>query len=79
MKHLPRDFLDELAVELETSREELVRQAERLSVLAELQRAANTATSRLGRPATVYDVIATAHEGAERERLLELAKLLREG
>ena len=75
---VPGDFLDELAAELETSRENLVRQAERLSVLSELQRAANTATGRLGRPATVYDVIEAARDQAERDRLIELAKRLRE-
>jgi len=76
---VPVDFLDELAAELETSRENLVRQAERLSVLAELQRAANIATGRLGRPATVFDVIAAAKDPAERNRLIELARRLREG
>ncbi len=75
---LPRDFLDELAAELETSRATLVGQAERLSVLVELQRAANVATGRLGRPATVFDVIAAASGEAERSRLLELAQRLRE-
>jgi len=75
---IPGDFLDELAAELETSRENLVRQAERLSVLSELQRAANTATGRLGRPATLYDVIEAARDPQERDRLVELARRLRE-
>ena len=76
---VPADFLDELAAELETSRENLVRQAERLSVLSELQRAANSATGRLGRPATLYDVIDAAPDPLERARLVELTRRLRQG
>ena len=74
---LPGDFLDELADELDTSLHEARRQAERLTILAELLRVAATTARRLRRPVTVLDIIESADEQSERERVTELVKRLR--
>jgi len=71
------DFLDELAGELDASVQEARRQAERLAILAELLPVTAAAARQLRRPVTVLDIIASADEQAERDRLTELVKRLR--
>jgi len=71
------DFLDELAGELDASVQEARRQAERLAILAELLPVIAAAARQLRRPVTVLDIIASADEQAERDRLAELVKRLR--
>ena len=74
---LPGDFLDELANELDASRQEASRQAERLAILSELHRVAAATARRLRRPVTVVDILESAGEGPERARLTELVRRLR--
>jgi|SRR5215472_9920074 len=74
---LPADFLDELAFELDASLQEARRQAERLAILSELHRVATTTARRLRRPVTILDVIESANDERERDRLTELVKRLR--
>jgi hypothetical protein len=74
---LPGDFLDELAGELDASLQEALRQAERLAILAELLPVATATARRLRRPVTVWDIIESADEQPERDRLTELVKRLR--
>ena len=74
---LPGDFLDELADELDASLHESRRQAERLAILADLLRVATATAKRLRRPVTVLDIIESADEESERERLTELVKRMR--
>jgi hypothetical protein len=74
---LPGDFLDELAYELEASEQQARRQAERLAILSELQRVATAAARRLGRPVTVLDIIESADDQPERDRLTALVNRLR--
>ncbi len=57
--------------------QEARRQAERLAILAELLRVATATARRLRRPVTVLDIIESAGEEPERERLTELVKRLR--
>jgi hypothetical protein len=71
------DFLDELAGELGASVQEARRQAERLAILAELLPVAAAAARQLRRPVTVLDIIESADEESERDRLAELVKRLR--
>jgi len=75
--HLPGDFLDELAYELEASEQQARVQAERLATLSELHRAATAAARRLGRPVTVLDIIESADNEPERDRLTALVNRLR--
>jgi hypothetical protein len=77
LSRLPGNFLDELADELDASLQEAIRQAERLAILAELLRAATATARQLRRPVTVWDVIESADEQSERDRLTELVKRLR--
>ena len=74
---LPGDFLDELAGELEASEQQARRQAERLAILSELQRVATAAARRLGRPETVLDIIESAEDEPDRDRLTALVNRLR--
>jgi hypothetical protein len=74
---LPGDFLDELAYELEASEQQARLQAERLATLSELHRAAIAAARRLGRPVTVLDIIESADNEPERDRLTALVNRLR--
>jgi len=74
---LPGDFLDELAYELEASEQQARLQAERLATLSELHRAATAAARRLGRPVTVLDIIESADNEPERDRLTALVNRLR--
>jgi hypothetical protein len=74
---LPGDFLDELAGELGASMQEARRQAERLAILCELLPVATATARRLRRPVTVLDIMESADEQSERDRLAELVKRLR--
>jgi hypothetical protein len=74
---LPGDFLDELAYELEASEQQARLQAERLAILSELHRVATAAARRLGRPVTVLDIIESADDEPERDRLTALVNRLR--
>ena len=74
---LPGDFLDELGYELEASEQQARLQAERLATLAELHRVAIAAARRLGRPVTVLDIIESADDEPERDRLTALVNRLR--
>jgi hypothetical protein len=74
---LPGDFLDELGDELDVSLQEALRQAERLAILAELLPVATATARRLRRPVTVWDIIESAHQQPERDRIAELVKRLR--
>jgi len=74
---LPGDFLDELAYELEASEQQARRQAERLAILSELHRVATATARRLGRPVTVLDIIESADDEPERDRLTVLVNRLR--
>jgi len=71
------DFLDELAYELEASQEQARGQAERLAILSELHRVATATARRLGRPVTVLDIIESAADELERDRLTSLVNRLR--
>src|SRR5215467_8114203 len=74
---LPGDFLDELAYELEASEQQARSQAERLAVLSELHRVTTATARRLGRPVTVLDIIESADDESERNRLTALVNRLR--
>ncbi len=74
---LPGDFLEELAYELEASEQQARGQAERLAILSELQHVATAAARRLGRPVTVLDIIESANDQSERDRLTALVNRLR--
>ena len=74
---LPGDFLDELAYELEASGQQARGQAERLAILSELHRVATAVARQLGRPVTVVDIIESADDDSERDRLTALVNRLR--
>ena len=73
----PPNFLEELDRELAEASAELVRAVERLSMVAELQRVGVDATLRLGRPASLFDVLETARTEEERLRLEGFVRRLR--
>ena len=77
LARLPGDFLDELAFELDATERDARRQAERLALVSQLHRAASATARRLGRPVTVLDIIESACDERERERLTELVNRLR--
>jgi hypothetical protein len=74
---LPRDFLEEIEIELAAARRSFTRDCTRTTALEELERLARTATHELGRPITVFDFIRSAATRDERERRLALARQLR--
>ena len=74
---LPRDFLDEIEMELAAARRSFTRDCTRTTALEELQRLARTATHELGRPITVFDFIRLAAARDERERRLVLVRRMR--
>ena len=75
---VPDDFHDELAGELDATNRALAAEIQRLSILVELQRVVATTTNRLSRPLTVVELIDSARDEAERERVLELVGQLRQ-
>ena len=74
---LPRDFLDEVEVELEAARRGVPRDRQRTVELEELRRAAAGVTRDLRRPITIFDFIRSAPARDERERRLALVRLMR--
>jgi hypothetical protein len=74
---LPRDFLDEIEIELAAARRSITLDRTRTTALEELQRLARTATDELGRPITVFDFIRSATARDERERRLALVRRMR--
>ena len=73
----PPNLIEELDRELDQAAAELVRLAERLSLLAELQQVAIDLALRLRRPVTLFDLVDAAPTQDERRRLRHLARLLR--
>ena len=74
----PPIFIEELDCELEEAANDVERGAERLSLLAELQRVAVGVELRLGRPVTLFDVLDDARTEDERLRLEGLVRRLRD-
>ena len=74
---LPRDFLDEVETELRDARRSLGQNRDRLAALEELRSVAVAVAHELDRPITVFDVIRSAHERAERARRAQLVRQLR--
>lgn len=73
----PRDFLDEVESELREARCRLTENGDRLAALEELREVAVSVATALERPITVFDVVRSATEEAERGRRLELVRWLR--
>jgi len=74
---LPRDFLDEIDIELAAARRSVTRDCTRTAALEELRRLVRAATHELGRPITVFDFIRSAATHRDRERRLMLVRELR--
>jgi len=74
---LPRDFLDEIEIELAAARRNFTRDGTRAAALEELHRLAHAVTHELGRPVTVFDFIRSAATHHDRERWLLLVRELR--
>ena len=74
---LPRDFLDEVEMELAAARRGFTRNCTRTAALEELHRLALALMHKLARPITVFDFIRSAAEPDERERRLALVRQLR--
>ena len=74
---LPRDFLDEIEIELAAARRSITRDRTRTAVLEELHQLAHAATHEFGRPITVFDFIRSAAAHSERERRLALVRRMR--
>jgi hypothetical protein len=73
---LPRDFLDEVERELRDARRNLTVDGGRVAALQELRRLVLGLVAELGRPVTVFDVVRTAKEDAERARRAGLVREL---
>ena len=74
---LPRDFLDEIEIELAATRRSFTRDCTHAATLEELQRLARAVTDELGRPITVFDFVRSAATRQERERRLALVRHMR--
>jgi hypothetical protein len=74
---LPRDFLDEIEIELAAARRSVTRDCTHTAALEELHRLARAVTHELGRPITVFDFIRSAVARGERERRLALVRRMR--
>jgi hypothetical protein len=74
---LPRDFLDEVENELDRARASLSDNRDRVRALRELRRLAVALAAELRRPITVFDLVRSAVDSRERERRVELVRLLR--
>lgn len=74
---LPRDLADEISAELLVARRSLVRDTTRVEALEVLLDIVSTLSRRLGRPATLPDVLG-ATEPMERERRRRLIHVLRD-
>jgi hypothetical protein len=74
---LPRDFLDEIEIELAAARRSVTRDCTRIAALDELHRRALAVTNELARPITVFDFIRSAATHHDRERRRMLVRELR--
>ena len=74
---LPRDFLDEIEMELAAARRSFTRDCTHVAALEELQRLARAVRDEVGRPISVFDFIRSAATRDERERRLAFARQLR--
>ena len=74
---LPRNFLEEVEIELAATRRSVTRDCTRTAALEELHRLARAVNCEFGRPITVFDFIRSAAEPNERERRLALVRQLR--
>ena len=74
---MPRDFLDEVRLELEDARRDMSRNNDRIADLEGLLVVVQGVAAELDRPITVFDVIRTAESRQERARRLELVRSLR--
>ena len=73
----PKDFLDEVRIELQQARRGMSRSSRRIADLESLLAVATGVAAELERPITVFDVIRSAPQRAERERRAELVRQLR--
>ena len=73
----PRDFIEEVEHELRDAQRRLGRDHERVAHLQSLYRVTLGVAARLGHQVTVFDVIWSANERAERERRRRLIQTLR--
>jgi hypothetical protein len=74
---LPRNFLEEVEIELAATHRSVTRDCTRTAALEELHRLARAVSGEFGRPITVFDFIRSAAERDERERRLALVRQLR--
>jgi hypothetical protein len=74
---LPRDFLDEIEIELAAARRSVARDCTDTAALEELHRLALAVTHDLARPITVFEFIRSAPTNDDRERRLLLVRELR--
>lgn len=74
---LPRDFLDEIEIELAAARRNVTCDRMRTAALEELRRLALAVTHEFARPITVFDFIRSAVTYRDRERRLMLVRELR--
>jgi hypothetical protein len=73
----PRDFLEEVEGELHDAQRRLGCDHDRVAQLQSLYRVSVAVAARLGRQITVFDVIRSAEDRAERERREQLVRALR--
>jgi hypothetical protein len=76
---LPRNFLDEVETALREARATLDDTSEHIAALDELHCLCRSLSYELGRPVTVFDVVLSAHNDADRAHRRELVRLLRAG
>jgi hypothetical protein len=74
---LPRDFLDEVEIELQAAHRRSARNRARVDALEQLRRLSRAIALELHRPITAFDVIRSTDEPHERERLRQLVRELR--
>ena len=74
---LPRDFVNEVEVELDAARRSFAHDRARTAALKELHRIALAVNRDFGRPITVFDFVRSASTLRERERRLTLVRHMR--
>jgi len=74
---LPRTFIDEVETAVRHAHAAIDRSEQLLAELEELHRLTRRLSFELGRPPTVFDIVLTAPNHAERARRKELVRLLR--
>jgi hypothetical protein len=75
--NLPRTFIDEVETAMRQAQNAIGRTEQLLAELDELHRLALRLSFELGRPPTVFDIVLTAPDDAERARRRELVRHLR--